>query len=522
MPERRFWSPFVLALVLAQVLCATALTAQPPAPGTAAPGTDRAADNTAEKKPAPPEEKSSRTQHSITLDGQKIPYTATAGTIVLKDEDGTARATVFSISYTRDGVKDPATRPVTFSFNGGPGSASLWVHMGAFGPKRVERDAEGMAMKPPGRLVDNELSILDVTDLVFIDPVDTGYSRTAPGQDGKQFHGVRQDVESVGEFMRLWLTRNERWASPKFIAGESYGTTRAAGLARFLDERYGMHLNGLVLVSSVLNWQNQEFHTGNDMPYIIHLPTYAATAWYHKKLPADLQQRDLPGLLQEVEQFSRTDYALALHAGDRLPAEKRKEIAAKVARYSGLSPDYVERSDLRIEIFRFTKELLRDQGKTVGRLDTRFTGRDLDAAGETFEYDPASVSLGAPYVTALNDYIRRELGYKEDLVYEYSSRKVRPWSYEDFENQYLNMAESLRQAMVRNPDLKVLITAGYYDLATPYFDAFYTVDHLGLPPELRDHVRITTYEAGHMMYIRAADHRKLKQDILDLLRDAMH
>lgn len=513
MPMRaRFWIPLIFALT---VVLAPPLAAQPPAGGARAAEADKAQD----KKPAP-EEKSSRTQHSITLDGQKIPYTATASTTLLKDEDGTAKATVFSIAYTRDGVKDPATRPVTFSFNGGPGAASVWVHMGAFGPKRVERDAEGMSLKPPGRLVDNDLSILDVTDLVFIDPVDTGYSRTVPGQDAKQFHGVRQDVESVGEFIRLWVTRNERWASPKLIAGESYGTTRAAGLALYLDERYGMQLNGLVLVSSVLNWQYQEFHTGNDMPYIIHLPTYAATAWYHKKLPPELQ-RDLRATLKEVEEFSRTEYALALHEGDRLSPERKKEIAARVARYSGLSPEYVERTNLRIEIFRFVKELLRDQGKTVGRLDTRFTGRDLDAAGENFEYDPSSASVGGPYVAALNDYIRRELEFKEDLIYESLSRRVHPWSFGDSENQYLNMAEFLRQAMVRNPDLKVLITSGYYDLATPYFDAFYTLDHLGLPPELRGNIRVTTYEAGHMMYIRAADHRKLKQDIVEFLREAV-
>ncbi|HYU35193.1 MAG TPA: peptidase S10 [Thermoanaerobaculia bacterium] len=520
MPERsRFWLSLYLMCfaLLAAPLTAQQPPASPPDAKTAeaAKGQDKGQD----KKPAP-EEKSSRTQHSITLDGQKIPYTATAGTILLKDEDGTPKASVFSIAYTRDGVKDPGTRPVTFAFNGGPGSASLWVHMGAFGPKRVERDPEGMALKPPGRMVDNEFSLLDTTDLVFIDPVDTGYSRTVPGQDPKQFHGVLQDVQSVGEFIRLWVTRNQRWASPKFIAGESYGTTRAAGLARYLDERYGMQLNGVVLVSSVLNWQNQEFHTGNDMPYIVHLPTYAATAWYHKKLAPELEQRDLRSVLEEVEEFSRTEYAQALLEGDRLSADRRKEIAAKVAHYSGLSPDYVERTNLRIDIYRFVKELLRDEGKTVGRLDTRFTGRDLDSAGENFEYDPASASVGGPYVAAANDYIRRELNFQEDLPYEFLSDKVFPWSFEDYQNQYLNMAEYLRQAMVRNPDLKVLITAGYYDLATPYYDAFFTVDHLNLPPELRDHIRITTYEAGHMMYIRASEHRRLKQEIVKFIGEA--
>lgn len=513
----RLWIPLSLIPLLLIALLAVPLAAQPPAAAPEAKAEAKSEEK--DKKPAP-EEKSSRTQHSITLDGQKIPYTATAGTILLKDEDGTAKASVFYIAYTRDGVKDPAARPVTFSFNGGPGAASLWVHMGAFGPKRVERDDEGMATKPPGRLVDNDLSLLDVTDLVFIDPVDTGYSRTVPGQDAKQFHGVRQDVESVGEFIRLWTTRSERWASPKFIAGESYGTTRAAGLADFLAERYGMQLNGLVLVSSVLNWQNQEFNVGNDIAPIIHLPTYAATAWYHKKLPAELQG-DLQATLKEVEEFARTDYALALLQGDRLPDARRREIAAKVARYTGLSPEYVERSNLRIEIYRFLKELLRDQGKTVGRLDSRFTGRDLDSAGEAFEYDPSSVSLDGPYVAALNDYVRRELRFKEDLAYERLSRRVYPWSFEGSENRYLNMAEDLRRAMVRNPDLKVLITSGYYDLATPYYDAYFTVDHLGLPPELRGNVRITTYEAGHMMYIRKADHRKLKQDIVEFLRAAM-
>jgi carboxypeptidase C (cathepsin A) len=508
---RPWMSLFLLSLI---PLLPAPLTAQPPAAAAARPEAAKSED----KKPAPVE-KSSRTQHSLTLDGQRILYTATAGTILLKEEDGTAKASVFYIAYTRDGVKDPATRPVTFSFNGGPGAASVWVHMGAFGPKRVERDDEGMATRPPGRLIDNDLSILDASDLVFIDPVDTGFSRTVPGQDPKQFHGVRQDVESVGEFIRLWTTRNERWASPKFIAGESYGTTRAAGLAHFLAERYGMQLNGLVLVSSILNWQNQEFNVGNDIVYLIHLPTYAATAWYHKKLPAGLQ-RDLRATLAEVEEFARTDYALALLQGDRLPAERRREIAAKVARYTGLSPEYVERSNLRIEIFRFTKELLRDQGKTVGRLDSRFTGRDLDSAGEAFEYDPSSESLDGPYVAALNDYVRRELKFQEDLVYESLSERVYPWSFQGSENRYLNMAEDLRRAMVRNPALKVLITSGYYDLATPYYDAYFTTDHLGLPPELRGNIRIATYEAGHMMYIRKADHRKLKQDIVEFLREA--
>lgn len=515
MPLRSRW---LVSLAFAFLLSAPLWSQPPQAPPDAKAAEDKAKEKEKDKDKKPLEDKLSRTQHTLTLDGQKIAYTATAGTIVLRDEDGTAKATMFSVSYVRDGVKDFASRPVTFCFNGGPGAASLWVHMGAFGPKRVERDEQGLGLAPPGRLIDNDQSILDLTDMVFIDPVSTGYSRPAPGQDPKQFHGVNEDIESVAQFIRLWVTRNERWASPKFIAGESYGTTRAAGLAFHLLDRYGMELNGVMLISSILNWQNQEFHAGNDMPYIIHLPTYTATAWYHKKLAPELM-KDLTATLREAEDFARNDYAQALMQGDRLPPEKWHETAARLARYTGLSQDYIERSNLRVEIYRFTKELLRDQGKTVGRLDTRFIGSDLDAVGAEPEYDPASVSLDGPYEAALNDYVRRELGFKEDIPYERHG-KVWPWSFAGYENQYVNMTEALRGAITRNPHLRVLVTASYYDLATPYFDAFYTVDHLGLPAALRGNVKITTYEAGHMMYIRRADHVKLKRDIAELLRTA--
>lgn len=483
------------------------------------PGTPMKDAKPEEKRPlSPPEEKSAVTRHSLTLNGKAYPYTATAGTLLLRNDEGTVTASVFYIAYTLDGVKDPATRPVTFSFNGGPGAASLWVHLGAFGPKRVARTDEGFALPPPGRLVDNENSILDASDLVFIDPVSTGFSRPAPGQDPKQFHGVKEDIESVADFIRLWVTRNQRWASPKFVAGESYGTTRAAGLAYQLADRYGMMLNGVVLVSSVLNWQDQDFHAGNDRPCFIHLPTYTAAAWYHKKLPPELSG-DLFKTLAEAEAFALDEYGPALLQGDRLPEARRKEIAAKFARYTGLSQAYVERSNLCVQIDRFVKELLRDEGKTLGRLDTRFTGTDIDSAGETYEFDPASASTDGPFAAAINDYIRRELKFESDLVYERLTDKVWPWSW-DFNNQYVNVAESLRQAMTRNPHLQVLMTAGVYDLATPYFDAFFTRDHLGLPKELRGNVRIELYQAGHMMYIRKADHAKLKKDVTELIRKA--
>ncbi|HTQ80285.1 MAG TPA: peptidase S10, partial [Thermoanaerobaculia bacterium] len=291
------------------------------------------------------------------------------------------------------------------------------------------------------------------------------------------------------------------------------------GLARQLDDRYGMLLNGVILVSSILNWQDQDFHVGNDMPYILILPTYTAAAWYHKKLPPELSS-DLGKTLSEVEAFALHDYALALLEGDRLPEARRREIASRLARYTGLSVDYVLRANLRIEIERFTKELLRDQGRTVGRLDTRFTGSDLDAAGEFPEYDPASAAVSGPYAGAVNDYLRRELGWKSDLVYEYLSEKVRPWSFEPYHNQYANLAETLRQEMTQNPDLKVLIVGGHFDLATPYFDSVYTIDHLGLPPELRGNIRMLQYESGHMIYIRRSEHEKLKRDLAEFIRAA--
>jgi carboxypeptidase C (cathepsin A) len=501
-------------LVLLCLLLAAPLAAQT----TPEAGDKMAKEDAKPSSKAMPEEKSSVTRHTLTLDGKRLPYTATAGTLLLKDEDGTAKASVFYVAYTLDGVKDPADRPVTFSFNGGPGAASLWVHMGAFGPKKVERTAEGMGLPPPGRLVDNEESILDVTDLVFIDPVSTGFSRPAPGQDPKQFHGVNKDIQAVADFIRLWVTRNQRWASPKLVAGESYGTTRAAGLAFWLAERYGMMLNGVVLISTILNWQDQDFHVGNERPCYIHLPTYTAAAWYHKKLAPELSG-DLSKTLREAEAFALDEYAPALLQGDRLPEARRKEIAARVARYTGLSPAYVERSNLCVEIGRFTKELLREEGKTLGRLDTRFTGTDLDSVGEYYEFDPAGVSLDGPYAAAVNDYLRRELKYESDLVYERLTDKVGPWTW-DANNQYVNVAEALRQAMTRNAHLQVLMAAGVYDLATPYFDSFFTQNHLGLPKELKGNVRVELYEAGHMMYIRKTDHQKFKKDVVELIRRA--
>ncbi len=478
-----------------------------------------------EKKPAAPKEQKEQkeqkveTQHSVRIGGRKIDYTATTGTILLKEEDGKAKASVFYIAYAKNGVTDPSKRPLTFSFNGGPGSSSVWLHLGVLGPKRVLLDDEGHALPPPYKLVENEYSLLDVTDLVFIDPVTTGFSRAVPGEKDKQFHGIKEDVQSVGEFIRLYTTRNQRWASPKFLIGESYGTTRAAGLAGFLQQRHGLYLNGIMLVSSILNWQTALFDTGNDLPYILHLPTYAATAWYHKRLADDLQA-DLRKTLDEVEAFAAGPYTLALMQGDTLGDAERAQVVEKLARYTGLSPAYIERTNLRIHIMRFVKELLRDQRRTVGRLDTRFTGIDRDSAGEHFDYDPSYAAILGPYTATLKHYVRAELNFESDLPYEILTGRVWPWSFAQYQNRYVNVAETLRRAMTQNPSLRVFVANGYYDLATPYFATRYTFDHLGLDPSLRDHVQMGYYQAGHMMYIHQPSLQQLKQDLAAFVRAA--
>jgi carboxypeptidase C (cathepsin A) len=479
-----------------------------------------------ESKPAP-QDQLVVTQHTVTIGGQEVKYTVTAGTMVLKEEAekkgdkaGEAegekpKATVFFIAYTRDEVEDKSRRPVTFSFNGGPGSSSVWLHLGVLGPRRVQMDDAGAGSLPPPpyRLVDNEHSLLDATDLVFIDPVSTGYSRPVPGEKAREFHGFKKDIESVGDFIRLYTTRYRRWTSPKFLIGESYGTTRAAGLSGYLQERHGMYLNGIMLVSSILDFQTAHFDSSNDWPYVLFLPTYTATAWYHGRLAPDLQ-RDLRATLKEVEAFALGEYALALMKGAALPAEERARIVEKVARYTGLSADYVERANLRIEIMRFTKELLRRERRTVGRLDSRFVGMDRDAAGETFEYDPSLTNIMGPYTATFNDYVRGELSFESDLPYEVLSFKVnQQWSYAEHENQYVNVAEALRKAMTINPYLKVFVANGYYDLATPYLATEYTFNHLGLDPSLQGNVSMGYYEAGHMMYIHLPSLAQLKQDL---------
>jgi carboxypeptidase C (cathepsin A) len=342
-----------------------------------------------------------------------------------------------------------------------------------------------------------------------------------PGQSPKQFHGFKEDIETVGEFIRLYTTRNRRWASPKFLIGESYGTTRAAGLSGYLQDRHGMYFNGIMLVSSILNFETARFDPGNDLPYLLFLPTYTATAWYHKQLASDLQA-DLRKTLNQVEDFARNEYWHALMKGDVLTGEERKSVVQKLSRFTGLSENYIEQTNLRINIYRFTKELLREKRRTVGRLDSRFQGMDVDAAGEAMEYDPSYAAIQGPYTATLNHYIRTELKYESDLPYEILTDRVHPWSFRDYENQYLNVAETLRAAMNQNPSLKVFIANGYYDLATPYFATLYTFDHIGLEPELRENVSMGFYESGHMMYIHLPSLVRMKKDLATFLESAVN
>ncbi len=467
-----------------------------------------------------PKEELRVTTHRVRIGTEEITYRATAGTMFLKEEDGKPKASIFFVAYEKQGPTDPSKRPITFSFNGGPGSSSVWLHLGLLGPRRVLMDDEGYPPPPPYRLVNNDYSLLDVTDLVFIDPVTTGYSRAVPGEDPRQFHGVDEDVTWVGEFIRLYATRFTRWASPKFLIGESYGTTRAAALAGHLQERHGMYLNGVMLISAILNFQTASFAVGNDLPYILYLPSYMATAWYHKRLPAALQG-DLQTALARAEAFALGTYTTSLMKGDALDEAESQNLAHALAELTGLSEAYVRQSNLRIGLARFVKELLRSERRTVGRLDSRFKGIDRDAAGERYEFDPSYAAIQGPFTATLNDYVRRELKFECDLPYEILTGRVSPWNYGGYQNRYLNVAETLRKAMSMNPYLRVFVACGYYDLATPYLAAKYTIDHMELDPTLRGNITMRYYQAGHMMYIHKPSLVALKQDLAAFLRAAI-
>ena len=461
------------------------------------------------------------THHEIHVGGRILHYTATTGYMPMRNEENNElEASIFFIAYTLD--NPAAKRPLMFSFNGGPGSASIWLHLGAIGPRRVKMLPDGGMPEPPFQLVDNEDTWLEQTDLVFIDPVGTGYSRAVKKELGKKFFSLKGDISSVGEFIRLYLSRYQRWDSPLFLVGESYGTTRAAGLSGYLIDR-GIALNGVVLVSSVLNFQTLDFTRGNDLPYILYLPSYTATAWYHKKLPSDLQQQDLASVLAQAQQFAAGTFAGSLQKGDSLTLQERQSLIDQVARFTGLDRSVVDFNDMRLKQWVFCRELLRSQRLIVGRLDSRFTGDDLSQVrSEGVFWDPSLAVIRPPFTATFNNYVRSDLGFKSDLEYYVLGGGIGEWDWGSAGEGFPDTSEALRLAFVKNPYMKLFVASGYFDLATPFFATQYTLDHMNLTPQQHRRITLGYYDAGHMMYIKSDALARLKTDVGGFLTGALH
>jgi carboxypeptidase C (cathepsin A) len=455
------------------------------------------------------------TTNTVTIAGERVTYVAEAGMLPILKDDGTTSASVFYIAYTRTGQTNKTARPVTFSFNGGPGSSSIWLHLGALGPRRVKMNPDGTLPPPPYQLVDNEYSLLGASDLVFIDPVATGFSRAAKDEKADEFFGVKGDLDSVGEFIRLWTTRHDRWLSPKYIIGESYGMFRAAGLADHLRESCGMYLNGMMLVSGLLDWATIDNEPGNDVPYPLILPAYTAAAHFHKKLPPDLQA-DLTNALAESRAFAKGEYAAALSKGDSLPADERTNVINELARLTGLKKQVIIDNDLRINPAIFTKQLLHDEGLILGFYDSRITGRDGDPASPTPDFDPSDAAVAGPFSAAINAYVRGELKFEDDLPYE-TIAQVQPWKY-DAHNHYPSAAEKLASAMNQNPYMKILVLGGRCDLVCPIDTTHYSIDHMPLDPSYRTNISYVQFDAGHMMYINLPDLKRLQPALVNFVK----
>ena len=458
------------------------------------------------------------THHQITLNGKTLSYTATTGRLPIKRDDGKTEAEMFFVAYTLDG-QDAGKRPLTFSFNGGPGSASVWLHMGALGPKRVVLQPNGFMPAAPYRLEDNPDTLLDRSDIVMVYAMATGYSRAANAELTKKFLGVKGDVQAFGEFIRLYISRYDRWSSPLFLLGESYGTTRAAGIAGYLAD-HGIAFNGVTLLSMAVDFQTLEWNKSNDLPYFLLVPTFNMIAAYHHKLSADLTQ-DMAKTRDEVVRWSSNEYALALGKGDALTPEEHRKIVEQLSRYLGLRPEVIEAHNLRIDVPTFTKELLLDQKLVAGRLDGRFSSPD---PGDDRFFDPTSAAILPPYTSAFNNYLRTELNYKSDVpyrVFAYDQPGFRTWEWGNAVEGFPSTAGGLRSALIKNPYMKVLVMEGYYDLATPFAAANWTMDHLDLGPQIRQNVTYATYNSGHMVYIDRAEHDKMRRDLINFMEKCL-
>lgn len=472
--------------------------------------------------PSDIKEDSSVTEHTIRLGGQTIPYKATAGFILLKNEKGEPTGLMYAVAYTRSDVKDLTTRPISFLYNGGPGSATMWLHMGAFGPRRVWTVDGTFTPPAPYKLVDNTESLLDKTDLVFIDAMGTGYSHAVCKAQDKDFFGIDEDIDAFGQYIDTYLSRNDRWNSPKFLIGESYGTFRSAALGDYLQNHYSIHLNGIVLISSVLDLSTITFPTGDDRSYIYYLPSYAAVAWYHKVLAN--RPSDLPGFLDEARKYAQGEYASALFKGATLPADEKAAVAKKLSYFTGLSEDYLMKADLRVDLRQFMAELQRSRGLTTGRIDARFSGYTQDLLEEYAAGDPEGPAVGGAFTAMINEYNHDELKFGKDMVYHNTSGGGGGWNWSrrsrgprGFFPSGPNVEGDLAQAMITNPKLLVQVENGYFDMATPFFATEFTMEHLGLPAALQKNITLDYYEAGHMMYLHDASRVNLHNHIASFI-----
>jgi carboxypeptidase C (cathepsin A) len=466
-----------------------------------------------------PKAEKSATQHKIVIGGAKISYTATAGTLIVRNAEDLPYASIGYTAYTKNDISDPSHRPITFAYNGGPGSSSIWLHMGALGPRRIVTSDAISTPPPPYNIINNEYSVLDRTDLVMIDPVGTGFSKAVGKAKKKDFWGVDPDIESISRFIRQYITDNGRWNSPKYLLGESYGTTRSAGVVNYLQKKEGMAFNGVILVSMAtdLELAFADYIPGNERSLPLTLPTYTAIAWYHKVLPDP--PTELAPILREVRAFALGEYMHALAQGCELPDADRKAIIEKLHRYTGLSSDYLDKANLRVTLPKFTSEILRERRDTVGRLDARFVGVMFDPLGEFSEYDPQDAATTPAFAAAFLDYMHRDLNFGHGQTYVMQAAAGDTWDFRhEIEGGWMtqpvvNTGVDLAHAMGFNPNLRVLVLQGIYDLATPFFATEYMVSHLNLRKDLRTHIEVKYYDAGHMMYIHEPSLKKFKHDV---------